>query len=159
MGAIKDLTDLVIRLLEKADDRKFAAELREVQKMIASIQSEHAAIHEQRIALMSENADLKQQIANLKQQLVELKGIQHRPDGDVRLETTAEKILLAVAHSLDAVSRDQFVPELQLPLPKVHRYFDQLSERGLVIQVSADGPLLYEATPEGRAYLDRAGLL
>ena len=49
MGAVKDLVDLVTQLSNSIEDRKFAAELREIQSMIGGIQSEHAAMHEQRI--------------------------------------------------------------------------------------------------------------
>ena len=57
MGTIKDLVDLVNQLSSSEQDRKFAAELRQIQSMIGAIQSEHAAIHEQRIELMTQNAD------------------------------------------------------------------------------------------------------
>jgi len=46
MGAIKDLVDLVTQLNNSVEDRKFALELREIQKMIGGLQSEHADIHE-----------------------------------------------------------------------------------------------------------------
>jgi hypothetical protein len=69
MGAIKDLTDLTVKLIDSAKDRKFAGELREIQRMVAALQSEHADIHEKRIALMAENAELKQRIGTLQTEL------------------------------------------------------------------------------------------
>ena len=51
MGALKDLVDLVTQLAGSVQDRKFAAELRDIQSMIGHIQSEHAELHEQRIWL------------------------------------------------------------------------------------------------------------
>ncbi|HYT60243.1 MAG TPA: hypothetical protein VEL06_08730 [Haliangiales bacterium] len=65
MGALVDLTNLTTKLIESVKDRKFAADLREIQRMIASLQSEHASIHESRIALMTENAELKRKLAAL----------------------------------------------------------------------------------------------
>lgn len=73
MGAIKDLTDLTVKLIDSAKDRKFAGELREIQRMVAALQSEHADIHEKRISLMTENAELKQRIAGLEMALTESK--------------------------------------------------------------------------------------
>ena len=72
MGAVKDLVDLITQLSNSIEDRKFAAELRDIQGMIGGIQSEHAAMHEQRIELMTNNAELKQIIASLKGDIVNL---------------------------------------------------------------------------------------
>ena len=71
MGAIKDLVDLVTKLSDNVQDRKFAAELREIQRTIGNLQSEQAALHEQRIALMTENAELKQKVSMLEQRLLQ----------------------------------------------------------------------------------------
>jgi len=71
MGTIKDLTDLTVKLIDSAKDRKFAGELREIQRMVAAIQSEHADIQEKQVALMMENAELKQKVASLQMQISE----------------------------------------------------------------------------------------
>jgi septal ring factor EnvC (AmiA/AmiB activator) len=72
VGAVKDLVDLVTQLSNSIQDRKFAAELRQIQIMIGSILSELAEIHEQRIALPTENAKLKHKIATLNQKILTL---------------------------------------------------------------------------------------
>ena len=72
MGAIKDLVDLVTRLSESVQDRKFAGELRQIQGMIGGILSEHAELHESRIALMTDNEKLKKQIPALEARIAQL---------------------------------------------------------------------------------------
>lgn len=62
MGTIKDLTDLVTQYIESVDDRKFAAELREIQKMIILLQREQASLQEQNSKLQTENIQLQKQI-------------------------------------------------------------------------------------------------
>jgi hypothetical protein len=99
MGAVKDLVDLVTQLSNSIEDRKFAAELREIQSMIGGIQSEHAAMHEQRIELMTENAELKQTIAALKGEIIALQqetANLKNPSQDQtkKLSEEAEKILM-----------------------------------------------------------------
>ncbi len=62
MGTIKDLTDLVTQYIESVDDRRFAGELREIQKMIIAIQREQSVLQKQNASLQSENIELKKQI-------------------------------------------------------------------------------------------------
>jgi hypothetical protein len=69
MGYLVDLTLLVTRLVERVQDRKFAAELRDIQRMIGNLQLEHAALHEQNMTLRIENMQLIEQAAALKQRL------------------------------------------------------------------------------------------
>ncbi len=69
MGAIKDIVDLTTKLVDSVKDRKFAAELRELQRMIGGFQSEQAELHESRIALLSENAELKTKVSALQDSL------------------------------------------------------------------------------------------
>ena len=80
MGALKDIIDLVTQLSTSVTDRKFAAELRDIQSMIRAHQSAHVTLHEQRISLLTENAKIKninatqlQEINSLKQEIFDLK--------------------------------------------------------------------------------------
>lgn len=159
MGAIKDLTDLVARLVESVQDRKFAAELREVQRMIGSIQSEQAAMHEQRMTLITENADLKQKIAALEQRLE-----QAQPRGSQtheQLDEISEKMLLLVANTTDNITKDDLIQHVNLPRAKACYYFDQLLNRKFVRKAGGnlDVGWYYAATPEGREYLVRRDLI
>ena len=72
MSALTDLVTLVSRLTDSVKDRKAATELREIQRMIASLQTEQASSHESRIALMTENAELKQYVATFKLRVAEV---------------------------------------------------------------------------------------
>jgi hypothetical protein len=69
MGILVDLTKLVTQLLESVQDRKFAAELREIHRMIGSLQLEHAAVYEQNLDLRTEKANLKIENMQLKEQM------------------------------------------------------------------------------------------
>lgn len=73
MGTIKDLIDLVTQLTDSVKDRKFAAELREIQRMISNLQSEQAALYEQNFKLMADNKELTQTIYSLQQEIAECK--------------------------------------------------------------------------------------
>ena len=72
MGAIKDLVDLVTKLSDSVQDRKFAAELREIQRMVGSLMSEQAELHESRIELMTDNEKLKKKIPTLEARISDL---------------------------------------------------------------------------------------
>ncbi len=68
MGAIKDLTDLTIKLLESKDARKFAAEIAKIQVLAATIQSEQASIVEKYTQSQLENVRLAKRLAELETQ-------------------------------------------------------------------------------------------
>lgn len=124
MGAIKDLVDLVTQLTNSVQDRKFAAELREIQKMIADIQKEHAAIHEQRIELMTENAELKQTIASLKQEIAN--SANQEPKHSDRLPEPAEKMLIFLASTRERATKDDAIHHAGLSTAKGDYLFDML---------------------------------
>ena len=58
---IKTLIDLVSNLHDRIKDRKFAAEISQIQSLIFSVQKENSS-------LVSENLDLKKKIFELEQQ-------------------------------------------------------------------------------------------
>jgi hypothetical protein len=62
MGAIKDLTDLTIKLLEMKEAQRFATEIIKIQALVASLQAEHAEIMDRDFKLREENSDLKRKL-------------------------------------------------------------------------------------------------
>ena len=72
MGAVNYLADLVTKLSDSVQDRKFAAELREIQRIVESLMSEQAELHESRIELMTDNEKLKKKIPALEARILEL---------------------------------------------------------------------------------------
>lgn len=66
MGTIKDIVDLTTQLRGSVKDRKFAAEILQIQTLILMVQKEDAA-------LVSENLDLKKQILELEKENLALK--------------------------------------------------------------------------------------
>ena len=78
MGAIKDITDLTIKLLDSKEGRKFAAEIAKIQILTATIQSEQAAIMEKYAESQLEVIRLNKRIAELETQNNDLK----TPPGD-----------------------------------------------------------------------------
>ena len=151
MGAIKDLVDLVTQLSGSVEDRKFAAELREIQGMIGRIQSEHAAMHEQRIALMTENAELKQQIATLQQEIVSLKIPTSKPDDDLSEE--AQKILLYLT-KYKYVDARQIAYSASLDLTRTEYWLGELSKKKMVyVSRAINSPNTYSLAQKGREYL------
>jgi len=151
MGAVKDLVDLVTQLSNNIDDRKFAAELREIQSMIGGIQSEHAALHEQRIALMTENAELKQKIAGLQQQILDLKNPLRLPDK--ALPEEAQKILLLLT-KYKGITADQVAHNVSSDLTRTEYWLGELSEKDLVYaSYSMMAPTKYSIGQKGREFL------
>jgi hypothetical protein len=69
MGAIKDITDLTIKLLNSKEGRKFAAEIAKIQVLAATIQSEQAAVVEKYTEAQLENVRLAKRNAELEAQL------------------------------------------------------------------------------------------
>ncbi len=159
MGAIKDLTELVTRLVDSVKDRKFAAELREVQRMIASLQSEQAEAHEQRIALMTENAQLKQKIAAFEQSTSQTQQRSTQTEG--QLDEIATKMLVLIANTNTNMTPQAVIQFLRLPTAKGEYHFDQLLKRKFVHSHGGQMGVgfFYHATAAGREYLAKAGLL
>lgn len=59
MGAIKDIVDLTVQLLDRVDARKFSGEIMKIQSLAGSLQLEHATIIEKDIHLAAENEEWK----------------------------------------------------------------------------------------------------
>ena len=158
MGAIKDLVDLVTQFSNSVEDRKFAAELRQIQSMIGGIQSEHAAMHEQRIGLMTENADLKevnislkQQIASLQQEIINLKNQKFTPVN--KLSEEAEKVLIFFTKYTD-ITADQIAHSISLDLTRTEHWLDILQDSEMIdASYSMMDPTTYTIASKGRKYL------
>ncbi len=69
MGAIKNITDLTIKLMERKSARRFTNEVLKIQSLAAEVQSEHAAIVERDSQLVAENQDLKRRNKELEEQI------------------------------------------------------------------------------------------
>jgi septal ring factor EnvC (AmiA/AmiB activator) len=164
MGAIKDLVDLVTQLNNSVEDRKFAGELREIQRMIGNIQSDHAAIHEQRIQLMIENAELKQVIASLKEEVAALKQQkehskhQHESSGQ-SISKEEEQILLLLAKTEEATAH-QIAYQLQYDLTKTEYWLEHLRDNDMIyFSFVMNQPTAYYLEQGGRKYLVENGLI
>ena len=159
MGAVKDLVDLVTQLSNSIEDRKFAAELREIQSMIGGIQSEHAAMHEQRIDLMTKNAELKQTIAALKENIVDLQqeniSLKKIPQEQQthKLSEEAERVLMFLTKYTE-VSSSQIAQNLSLDLTRTEHWLDVLENESMVYaSCFMEGENTYSMGSEGRKYL------
>lgn len=164
MGTIKDLVDLVTQLSSSVEDRKFAAELRQIQGMIGGIQSEHAAIHEKRIELMTENASLRQTISSLEQKIFELQreitNIKNKPTDKIdKLPEEAEKILLYLTRHED-VSSGQIAHGISLDLVRTEYWLGELSDKEFVYSsLIMEEETTYFLAQKGRGYLINGNLI
>ena len=156
MGAIKDLIDLVTQLTNSLEDRKFAAELREIQSMIGNIQSEHAEIYEQRMELMTENAELKQVIASLK---VEIAALKQQKEADSQqqknknISKEEEQILLFLTKTEEATAQ-QIAHQLSFDLTKTKYWLNRLFDNDMIYSsLFMDQPTAYHLVQGGREYL------
>lgn len=158
MGAIKDLVDLVTQLTNSVEDRKFAAELRQIQAMIGGIQSEHATIHEQRIELMSENAQLKQENVSLQQEILALQNEINNPKESksqhkTKLSAEAEKILMVFTKHTE-ISAVQISNLVSLDLTRTEHWLDTLINAQMITaSYSMMSDTTYCIISEGRKYL------
>jgi predicted nuclease with TOPRIM domain len=161
MGTITDLTSLVTQLVDRIEDRKAAADLREIQRMIATLQSEQAKLHEDNIELRTENADLKQQNASLQQQLASARQPQPSEPQDDDLDEIATKMLLLVANTQQNITKDMVIQHFGLTKAKGEYHFDQISKRNLVRSTHGQVGvgMFWDATPQGREYLASRNLL
>ncbi len=65
------LHQLVSVLIERVQDRKLAAEMRDIQKLVSTLQSEHFSLHEENLKLRSDELSLKKQIAALESKIAD----------------------------------------------------------------------------------------
>lgn len=164
MGAIKDLVDLVTQLSSSVEDRKFAAELRQIQGMIGGIQSEHAAIHEKRIELMTENANLRQTISSLEQKISELQreitNIRNIPaDKSDKLPDEAERILRFLAKNED-LSFGLIALGISLDRVRTQYWLEDLSDKEFVYSsLIMEDETTYFLAQKGREYLIKRNLI
>ena len=158
MGAVKDLVDLVTQLSESIEDRKFAAELREIQRMIGGIQSEHAELHEKRIELMTENAELKQIIGALKEEIAELKqeivNVKISSSKQVdELHEEAQKILLVLTKQ-KRVNANQIAHMISLDLTRTEYWLNILCRKKMLYNsITLNSPTTFSLAQAGREYL------
>lgn len=156
MGTIVDLTNLVTRLIDSVQDRKFAGELREIQRMISNLQSEQAVLHERNISLMRENEDLRKSILSL-----QMKEAQpQQPIRNDKLDETSTKILIAIANERK-LTRDMVYYRFGLSKAKGDYYFDGLLELKFIHMTHGQMGvgMFYSTTAAGRKYLAENNLL
>lgn len=155
MGTIKDLVDLVTKLNDSVQDRKFAAELREIQRMIFAFQSEHFNLAEKYHNLLSENADLKQTILSLKGHKEEPN--QNKPQVNKNISEESAQILKSLIDRED-VTPNEIVHLTSLPLVRVEYWLEKLESDGFVYMALFMGqPPQYSLAQNGREYLIENG--
>lgn len=159
---IKDLVDLVGRLIESVQDRKFAAELREVQGMISGLLSEHAALHESRIALMNENQELKNKHQPLRDRITELERecelLRNPPH---TAEPTDEDISLMkqLTHPYGRYSAIELSKRLSVPLPLLDYKAQLLRSAGYLSVEYNDRIPSFSLSRKGRQFMYERNLL
>lgn len=174
MGTIKDITDLLTKLIGNIKDRKLATELREIQTLINTLQSENTVLQEKNFALIKENSNLKTENTNLKKTIkdYEQKELeQEKQQDEVGLTPgeTSEKILQQLFKAGQELPIQHFVSSLSLDISIVQYHFDILLEKGLIqlaaygqpgnslIDARFDGdsstPDTFQITSKGRKYI------
>jgi len=73
MSAIKDIHDLIDKLINSVKDRQFAAEILKIQSLVSTVQSENVATQEKLGNCLSANIELKQKISELEKENATLK--------------------------------------------------------------------------------------
>ncbi|ODS30178.1 MAG: hypothetical protein SCARUB_04711 [Candidatus Scalindua rubra] len=167
MGTIKDITDLLTKLIGNIKDRKFASELREIQTMVNTLQSENTVLQEKNSALMTENSNLKTENFKLKQAIEDYKKKtfnQNKPQvkPEFKLDNITEQILRHFFDTGKELPIQNFISLLSLDISTVKYHIDILSKKRFIrlpskIRVSfkANSRLseTWEITEEGRKYV------
>lgn len=68
MGTIKDIHDLLAKLITSRNDRKLASEILEIQSLVSTVQAENTAINEKYNESLSANIELKQKLSESEQE-------------------------------------------------------------------------------------------
>lgn len=178
MGAIKDITDLTIKLLDSKEGRKFAAEIAKIQSLTLALQSEQAAIVEKNADLLAENLDLKRKAFDLQEfhaqemaacdaKIKELEA-QLSPKTADALSVELIKVLkMFFFQGNTELSNHNVVQHLQVSMSMANYYIDELLKRGFIRQTQAEfgdddvrgmQPARYKIDASGRAYIVEKGL-
>ena len=158
MGAIKDVADLVTQLVDRVEDRKFAADLLAIQSMIGGIISEQVELHERNIELMRETAELTRTIDSLRERVGTLESAAesaHVADATPvePLSEEEEQILRYVAHN-DGAILGHIARAASLDEVTTEYWLDKLCDREMVSQaIRPGGPNAYYLGRSGREHL------
>jgi hypothetical protein len=101
VSTITTLHGLVTRLVEIIKDRKFAAEMREVQRMVAALDAEHFELKNEQLQLVTENMQLKQLVAALEQAVAGAEK-QNTDTDEIRFHKTIKFVRETDRKSVDA---------------------------------------------------------
>ena len=150
MGTMIDLTNRVKGLVATFGHKKFAEELEDIQRMMASLQAEQAALNEQNRQLLAENAQLKQALAALEQGTKP--PAEQSPRQLEALDEISEKILIDISNN--ETPKESIITYLQLTKVKGDHYFDILTTRNFIrVKYMLDDDVYFVVTPEGLEYL------
>jgi hypothetical protein len=164
MGEMKDLVDLVGKLVESVQDRDSVGELRQVQSMLSGSLSEHAELHESRIVLMTENDELKKEIPALNVRIAQLQDVNLKlldPPPTEPLSEEDIKLLCEMKHRYLHVPANGLCDKLGMSLPILDHKADLVCAGGyLIVHRSGYAPSKeYSLSKKGRKRLYEKNLL
>ncbi len=156
MGTIKDLTDLVTQYIDSVDDRKFASELRDIQKMIILIQREQSVLQEQNAKLQSENIKLQKQAA-----FSDTSGRKNKPKNTNEPSEDMLNVLHYCSECNEGASTGMVQNKFQFSSAKAELLLGKLSEEELIDYGSLimGQDIQYVPTQEGLELLDENDLI
>ena len=158
MGTLKDVVDLTKELVERTQNREFAADLREIQTMIAAIGSENAELIERNIQLTKKNEELKRTADSLKEKVetLEQQVDSSHPTNSNPIKTLSaeeEQILKCLAE-YEELSSEAISGVISIGGVKTRYWLDKLKDRRMISQALAIGqPPTYYLARDGRDYL------
>jgi regulator of replication initiation timing len=151
--SVSDTAKEVVRIASTAGLSKDVIDL--MEKKLALLTTELDDTRQKIAALEREKAQLKAEIDQLRKQLERL-----QPGTDA-LPAESERMLVVFASSSRGITSDHVIQQLGFSQAQGDYYFDQLLKRKFVHASSGQMGVgwFYYATPEGRDYLARHGLL
>jgi len=183
IGAITTLRALTGSLIDSIQDRKAAADLREIQAIISSLDAEYFRMRKESLKLETDYAQLQQRILpiearmtaaederdKLKIELSDAKAklsiltAQEERKRSKRLPEESEKMLVVLANKKprQEITQNMLIAHFQYPQARGEYYFDALERSGFieVTHGMANVGAYWAVTPGGRKYLVENALI
>jgi hypothetical protein len=170
---------LITGLVEKIQDRKLAAEMREISVLVSKLQSEHFDLQNSALEMRSETMELKHKLAALQKQatdaeekfakataenellrtkVTELDALV--PKASNQMDRTKEQLLLLLWKNSDWHREDQIAQTLGHELEKVKfLLLDLHNDKSTLYRVAFGRAREWKIGQAGRGYLIRRGLV
>ena len=165
MVSIADGLQIVTKLMEAKENRRFAEELRAVHSMIREISKENGNLHDKNRKLNQENEELQQSVGSLERKVATLQqnldSTRTVPTAPTEKLSDEQKCILRYLAQISYAATLTEVPhKCEIAEIKAKYWLNELSARQLVdIVITMGGPGRYYLTDSDTKFLVENGLV